>query len=624
MKKILLATLLTAMSTGLFAQGSGTAIADYKITWGTPKAVDLHGNQQLNLLFGGWQAGAATSGYFENTDGVFTQKWLKDANYFGGQYTTNAFGDLNGDGEIDVITTCHNSGPTRFLLGNGDGTFTLGSDNDYPVTAGQTNSLKGAAIADFNNDGLMDYLVARVYTNPGDVDEFGEQKFHSAVIFFQQENGSFVEDKTTFPTVLQGQAINVKTVDYNNDGFVDVIISSGKEWGGDQNETRSFNMFKNDGTGHFTLDAQPDIIEKWGGFDLADIDGDGWLDLIVGGFVRGTGTDGQQWGHNGLSEPDSWYCRIYKNNNGVFEDTEKYIYPFKPVKKGDVCRLVDFDNDGKLDIVLCGTTDAGTTESPTVINLYRGTDPATFSFNTTGELLVTVGWTDMEVADLDGDGKLDIVTAGYGPEPIAGEKAYVTWNTTALIGNTAPTAPANPNTGITSNTVTFSWDAATDTETPNSLTYNLALKNKTTGKWLYYPMAYMENGFRRIAAPGNVSTNKSWTLTLPDGEYEWAVQAIDANCTGGAFTETKSFVVPGTTTGIFENLIDGVKLFQNNGLIEIRSAVSIQKMSLFSINGELVKASFASNKMNVTDLSQGAYILKINTEIGEKTFKILK
>lgn len=631
MKKIIFWVLVAiiSMGTSVFAQGSGTTIADYDITWGTPKAVDLHGNKNLNLLFGGWSNGAATSGYFENIDGSFDEIWKNDGKIQGGQYTAFAFGDLNGDGEIDLIKTCTNSGfQVRILLGEGDGTFEYADNYDYPVTDGQEGTLKGVAIADFNNDGLMDYLLARLYTNPADVNDEGNAKFQSAVIFFQHEDGYFIEDKTTFPVVLQGAIINVKTVDYNNDGFVDVIISSGKSWSGaDQNETRSFNLFKNDGTGHFTLDEQPNIIEKWGGFDLADIDGDGWLDLIAGGFVRGTGTDGQQWGHNGLDEPDSWYYRIYKNNNGTFEDTGKYVQPFKPVKKGDICRLVDFDNDGKLDIVLLGTESTDASDDGVVVNLYRGIDPAIFSFNTTGEVLAEAGWTDFELADFDKDGKIDIATAGWvRMAEGAGEKGYITWNTTAETANTAPTTPANPQATATDNTITFSWNAATDAETPNNLTYNLALKNKITGKWMYYPMAYIEDGFRRVATPGNVWANKSWTLTLPDGTYEWAVQAIDANYTGGAFTPSRTFSIPFTgeeESGI-NQIFNDIEIIKTENLIKINTNAEIESISLFSMAGERLKTIQHTNSMNIGELKSGIYLMKVQTKAGEKSFKILK
>jgi len=101
------------------------------------------------------------------------------------------------------------------------------------------------------------------------------------------------------------------------------------------------------------------------------------------------------------------------------------------------------------------------------------------------------------------------------------------------------------------NTVSFSWTAAMDDKTPQaSLTYNLSLRNTITGKWLYNTMAVIygtNSGWRRIAEPGNVFTNKKWVLTgLPAGTYQWAVQAIDADFVGGTFAGGKTFTIAAT------------------------------------------------------------------------------
>jgi len=78
-------------------------------------------------------------------------------------------------------------------------------------------------------------------------------------------------------------------------------------------------------------------------------------------------------------------------------------------------------------------------------------------------------------------------------------------NTTATV-NAKPSVVPNLSQLITKSgeetMVAFSWDAATDDKTPqNALTYNMTLRNTTTGKWLYNPMAVMggaTDGWRKV------------------------------------------------------------------------------------------------------------------------------
>ena len=59
-------------------------------------------------------------------------------------------GDFNADGKVDLALASTGTNSVSILLGNGDGTFTIGSS---PRTGLQPYSV---AVADFNGDGKLD------------------------------------------------------------------------------------------------------------------------------------------------------------------------------------------------------------------------------------------------------------------------------------------------------------------------------------------------------------------------------------------------------------------------------------------------------------------------------------
>jgi hypothetical protein len=151
-----------------------------------------------------------------------------------------------------------------------------------------------------------------------------------------------------------------------------------------------------------------------------------------------------------------------------------------------------------------------------------------------------------------------------------------------------------------------------DDKTPQaSLTYNLSLKNTTTGKWLYDPMAVMygaNNGWRKVATLGNVFTNRKWVLTgLPAGTYEWTVQAIDADFVGGAFANVKTFTIaPTDITEISSDISFGTS---KGELIINNKSGTPTDITVYSVSGSLITQLKGTGYMSIP-LKQGIYIIK--------------
>ncbi len=144
----------------------------------------------------------------------------------------------------------------------------------------------------------------------------------------------------------------------------------------------------------------------------------------------------------------------------------------------------------------------------------------------TGLVNGSVAW-----GDYDNDGDLDILLAGYDITSI--------YRNNAAIANTVPTSPTGLTANFTKNSLAFSWNAATDDETPSSgLTYNLRVGSTSGGDEIFSSMA-QSDGWRKVPRLGSQNHNTEWTfdVTYPfqtsSVVYYWSVQAID-NCFAGS------------------------------------------------------------------------------------------
>ena len=258
----------------------------------------------------------------------------------------------------------------------------------------------------------------------------------------QQSNGAFIEKSLpplTGPNVRAPVNMGILLFDADGDGDLDLYLTAGSDEFAAGTKNYEDRLFINDGRGNFTYipDALPVNYTSKSCVKAADIDGDGDLDLFVGGRVL----------PGRYPQPVSSF--IYRNDskNGVvkFTDVTRQVAP-QVADAGLICDALwtDFDNDGLPDLVLAGEW-----------------MPLTFYHNDHGRLVditasTGVGghtgwWNSLVAGDFDNDGDIDYIAGNTGLNSYY--KADAVWPVTIYGGDLAH------NGGYTSLTTLYLPDA---------------------------------------------------------------------------------------------------------------------------------------------------------------------
>jgi hypothetical protein len=291
-----------------------------------------------------------------------------------------AWGDYDGDGDVDLYAATARAGGSVFLPGqakaqsllfrnDGAGRFDEVSHEagvDYPgPNSRQSNWI------DFDNDGDLDLFVSQrssentLYRNDGgkftdasqearlddprrsvgscwfdmdrdgDLDLFLANQQGDQDAFYRNDDGVFTdvgrERGLHQPhRTLEEGGVSCASGDYDNDGDFDLFVAT---YG-------SSLLYTNDGHGNFAQAAQSAGLSARRlsvGSSSGDYDNDGWLDLYVAAYVA----DANEEGSRGV---------LYRNDAGSFLDVLPTNSPLRSADHG--IQWIDFDRDGDLDLSL--------------------------------------------------------------------------------------------------------------------------------------------------------------------------------------------------------------------------------------------------------------------------------
>jgi hypothetical protein len=239
-----------------------------------------------------------------------------------------------------------------------------------------TNPGIATVAADFNGDGKID--LATVNGTDGGL-----------TIRLGKGDGTFLPARTYRPgNYFTGLVVG----DFNGDGNLDLAVSKPFLCGGCGGyPSYILTVFLGAGDGTFDKVASPKKI--FYGLPLAagDFNGDGKLDLIV------TSTD-----YYG----DNWYPSIaLGSGDGTFQKGASLVY----MNQFSYPAVGDFNSDGKLDIAM---PDLDTFQGSPITSVYLGNGDGTFATPAQYASVTENFAFTAAVADLNGDGKLDIITDG--------------------------------------------------------------------------------------------------------------------------------------------------------------------------------------------------------------------
>ncbi|MBL8000321.1 MAG: T9SS type A sorting domain-containing protein [Flavobacteriales bacterium] len=439
-------------------------------------------------------------------------------------------------------------------------TFTLVTPQPALIEVYSGSSASGDIDGDGDNDLLM------VGLDPG----------RQTALYLNDGFGAFTEVTTPFP---EASSSVTRFVDLDGDADLDLFFS------GMGFSVQEFaHIYLNDGQGAFTLLPNPALPQFQGtGVAIGDVDGDDDQDLLL--TVK--------------DENNTFLADIFLNDgNGVFSAASSNV--FTPVEFAAVT-FIDAEGDGDLDAIIAGTQQNG--DPSTMLYLNDGAGDFTADGTNT---FVPLNASDVDAADTDGDGDMDILMSGT-TDPFAVRTILYLNDGTGLFTELVATGLQDTFAGTN---VVEDLDNDGDQDLVILGSQNGGLPN-------IYNIVYENLGGNTFIPTDTVG-----------GEYIAVCAADDFNgddlvdlVIQGFVNETSVFWNSTLSTDVREREIGAVLIHPNpsNGRFTISWDANMQASALrvFNSQGRLVYERAAGadlSRIVDLDLPAGAYLVQLNTD----------
>lgn len=242
----------------------------------------------------------------------------------------NIIEDFNNDGYPDIITSSWSlKEPMHYSRSNGNGTFTDVSDSSW---LGYLTGGLSMTQTDYNNDGFKDIFVFR----GGWKGKYGNEPNS---LLRNNGNGTFT-DVTKESGLLSIHPTQTGTwADFNNDGWLDIFIGNESIPGGELNTSELYINNKNGTFTEMAAKAGCNIVDYVKGVTSGDYDNDGRTDIFLSTIT----------GHKVLYKNES-----VKDGPVKFKNVTQEAGLGSNVTRSFPSWFFDYDNDGWLDILVCG------------------------------------------------------------------------------------------------------------------------------------------------------------------------------------------------------------------------------------------------------------------------------
>jgi len=532
---------------------------------------DVDGDGDLDLVTANY-SGNTVSIRLNDGAGNFTPPATNPNPTVGDFPRTVVLGDVDGDGDLDLVTA-NNSGGSNgsnvsVRLNNGAGNFTAPTTNPDPYVGDNPISL---ALGDVDGDGDLDLVVLN-----GGIS-------YKATILLNNGAGSFTLPAVNPRPDIYSPGDDVALGDVDGDGDLDLVVATAYD---------KVSIRLNDGTGNFTAPATGadiDVRSLPYRIALGDVDGDGDLDFVTANYGSSTAS--------------------VRLNDGAGNFTPPATNPNPAVGNRPIgVVLGDVDGDGDLDLLTANSDDHTVS-----VRLNDGagsfTPPAA-----TGTIAVDTYPSNLALGDVDGDGDLDLVTSNTNDGNANSGNPNASGTTSVRLNQAGQPLPVE----LVQFTATASGRAAVRLNWTTASEVNSArfeVERSANGA------AFVLVG--TVTAAGSSTTTRPYAYldaNAPTGLSYYRLRQVDQDGSS-AYSPVRAVTLGGAGLTLYPNPAQGTATLLRPAGVEAATATLHDALGR-AVRTYALPAGAGPHPLDVTGLPAGVYVLQVSTPQGPASLRL--